>query len=432
MPVSEVGYLGRKRKMQLIHPIREFRHLRSVIVLMGSAGIGQIFGLISLPFITIFYRPSDLGIAQTIINILGLIGMICCGKMDQGILVVPTNKIGQFLTTGIFLSFVISIITGIILFTIQLFSQKLPIAYWIIVPAIFLIGFSQLITAIALRRRVFAEIARTKIIQSILSFVGTVGFGIITWGSVGLVLAHLINHIGGIISLWKRTASEFTIGIIWENRRLVQDALTSNGHLLWGASGSALINNIAWSVPILSVAYFYGTVEAGYFAFALKCVSPVRTFIISTLSQISIGEGSRLIETGDHAGLKQQVMSFFRISSIISFFVVCFGGIVAYYALYVLPEQWQGAVKYLIPFTVLVAMQLAINPLTCLPILYGRQKSQFFYDLVRAFLIISLFLTFGWLQIKITLLIIFYLLIMFFTYIVFYMFFYSLFNNTKK
>ncbi|MDR1283486.1 MAG: oligosaccharide flippase family protein, partial [Opitutaceae bacterium] len=344
------------------------RYVRSAAVLMGSAGVGQLIGLATLPLTAILYKPSDLGLAQTVVNVLGLLGTICCGRLDQGLLLAPEKEIPRFMAAGFSLTLGISVLTAVTLSAFWTFQRGAPLAWWIMVPAILFIGWSQLIDALALRKRAFTDIARTKVERSAMNFIGVVGFGYLGGGGGGLLLSQVFQNIAGTWRLWKRVGRSITSKVIFESRHGVRTIFRENGHLLWGASGSTLVNSAAWAVPPLAVAYFYGTTEAGYLALAFKCVSPVSTFIISTLSQISIGEGARYIENNDHAGLKRQVIGFLKISLGVAALVAIGGVVAGIYAPLFLGEKWQGTSRYLAIFAGLVAMQLAINPLTCLPV----------------------------------------------------------------
>jgi O-antigen/teichoic acid export membrane protein len=399
--------------------IRTSRHLRSAGVLVGGVGVGQLVGLGTLLLVAILYQPVDLGVAQSVISVLGLLGVVCCGKLDQGLLVAPEARVLRILAAGAWLSALVALGVAVSLIFVAAMHGRLPGTYWVLAPASFLIGMSQLVAAVALRRRAFAQIARTRVEQSVMSSATTVGLGLLGFGALGLVLAQVVQHVGGTLRLWRRTAHEVTPEKLWAVRSDVPAALSENGHLLWGATSSGLVNNLAWSVPFLAVAYFYGAVEAGYFALAIKIVSPVRAFMTSTIYQISVGEGGQFVASGDHAGLRRQVLVFFKSSSLVAFGIVLLGLVGGLLAENFLNGKWAGVVPYIVPLVVLVSMQLAISPLTSLPILYSKQRDQFYFDLVRATLVCGLFLICGWIGIEARTVIISHVLIMAVTYAVY-------------
>jgi O-antigen/teichoic acid export membrane protein len=358
--------------------IRASRHLRSAGLLVGGTGAAQLIGLGTLALVAFLYQPGDLGVAQAVISVLGLLGVV------------------PMMSAGAWLAGAVALVVAVILTVIATAHGKFAGAYWVLAPATFLIGISQLVNALALRRRAFGHIARTRVEQSLMNAAGTAGLGILGTGAIGLVLAQVVQQVGGTVRLWRRTAREATPRRLWSHRPEMLPVLSANSHLLWGATGSGLVNNMAWAVPLLAIAFFYGPVEAGYFTLAAKCVSPVRALVTSTITQISIGEGGRHVATGDHAALRRQVLGFLKGTCLVGIAMVAAGLVGGHLAQVFVVGKWAGAVPYIIPLVVLVSMQLAISPLTSLPVLLGRQKEQFYFDLVRAVLVGGLFVFCGW------------------------------------
>lgn len=401
--------------------------VRSAAFLTAGAGIGQIISALMLPLLVVLYSPADVGSAQSFASILTILGMVACGKLDQAILVVPEDTIPEVFAAGFYVLSMLAALTLVGLFVGHFFfSASIPTISWLLPFSLMFVGFAQLVSAVALRRRAFDAVGRARIEQSALALLATAVFGFLKFGSYGLVFAQVVQQFGGTLRLRKRAVKEITLPFILRARQHVPQILRANRHLLVGATGSALVNNLAWSSPVIAIAHFYSLEAAGFFGLAMRCLSPVQALLTTTMGQLTLGEGARLIAEGRHAELKRQLVYFSKISSGLGLVIATCGWLAGELAARYLTNNWAQAAHFLFPLGILVAAQSAIGPISNLSILYSQQGRQFTYDLVRAVLVALLFILGGAAQINLEQLVQYYVAIMLAAYLLYARFFVSL------
>jgi O-antigen/teichoic acid export membrane protein len=365
--------------------------------------IGQAISLLALPAIPLLFKPADLGIAQTFGAALGVLGIISCAKLDQAIIVAVPSQVVSIFAAGCAVSLALSLtILAIVVASISLgmITSQGQWVFLLLAPAVIIVAFYQLINAVALKRQSFTGIAKTKIEQAAVGLGGVLAAGAAGMGALGLALAQLLQQLCGASRLMQRVAPELTISNVSRHKREIIGVYRVNTHLLLHGTGAALVNNLAWSAPIFAIAHFYGSETAGYFAFAWKCVSPVNILATSTLSQLSLGEGAQCVAASDHKGLRRQVHGFLKASCVGAICVIILGWLGRAFLSKYLTGNWHNSSDYVLPLAVLAAMQLALNPLASVAVLYRQQAAQLKYDIIRAILVAAVFASPSWIVVS--------------------------------
>ena len=382
----------------LLHPrLAALAHLRqSATALAGSALFSQLLSLAALPAISLLYRPADLGVAQTFATILGLAAIVAAGKIEH---VIAVNRSGEAVSAtaaGLIVSIVVALVTavGVVAVAFGLGASMHPV-YWILAPCVIVLAVAQIVQAIAIRRGAFTQVARVRFEQSAASMAIVVLAGAAHLGVWGLVLGQIAQQSIGALRLRRTVVPELTLQSVWEQRRDGIASLKDYAGLMSAAAASGLVNNLAWALPILLVGFYYGAAEVGLLAMALRCYTPVRTLITATGDQIALGEGVRLLSAGDTTGLRRQVMAMLQLSVLMGLAIVILTVVAPSAMRAWFPAPWADASRYILPLGLVVGMQVAINPLTTLAVLYRQQTRQLRYDMARAVLVAVILMAFG-------------------------------------
>lgn len=372
-------------------------HLRqSVTALAGSALFSQLVSLAALPAIGFFYRPADLGVAQTFATILGLAAIVAAGKIEHVIAVSAGGNAVSATAAGLVVSIAVALMTALAVVSAAAgLGVSVHPVYWVLAPCVIVLAVAQIVQAIAIRRGAFAQVARVRVEQSVASVTILVLGGVVHLGVWGLVLGQIAQQSIGALRLRRAVAPELTMQSVWEQRRDGIANLRAYADLMSAAAASGIVNNLAWALPVLFVSCYYGSAEVGLLAMALRCYTPVRTLIMATSDQIALGEGGRLLSAGDAPALRRQVLAMLQLSALVGLAIVGLTMIAPPVMKAWFPAPWADASRYVLPLGIVIAMQVAINPLTTLAVLFRQQTRQLRYDIVRVVLVAAILTAFG-------------------------------------
>jgi O-antigen/teichoic acid export membrane protein len=329
-------------------------------------------------------------------TILGLAAIVAAGKIEHVIAIGESDDVGHATAAGLVVSLAMAVVIALAVAVVAtVLDAGMHPVYWILAPCVIVLAISQIVQAIAIRRGAFTQVARVRLEQSAASVALVVIGGVVQPGVWPLVIAQTAQQSIGALRLIRKAAPELTLQSVWQQRRAGIASLRTYSGLMSAAAASGLINNLAWALPVLLVGFYYGAAQVGLLAMAMRCYTPIRTLVTATGDQIALGEGVRLLSAGDAPALRRQILAMLQLSVLMGLAIVVLTVAAPPVMRAWFPAPWNEASRYVVPLGIVVGMQVAINPLTTLVVLFRQQTRQLRYDVVRAVLVAAILMAFG-------------------------------------
>ncbi|HTY08889.1 MAG TPA: lipopolysaccharide biosynthesis protein [Candidatus Edwardsbacteria bacterium] len=275
---------------------------RSVSILVGGTGVGQLLLIASSPLLTRLYTPEAFGQFQVYFSLMMFVALTATWKYELAVLLPDSDETAARLLAGI-----MAIVLGMsVVFAGAMWwfkgSGLLPAQYQPLRPYWWLLPFSYcgagLYLALsywALRRKDYSLVATTKVTQSASLVLTQLAGGLLRIGVLGLLAGDTIGRINGtirlLLSAW-RQARQYIAGM---TVRGVWDALARYRRFPQLSLGASLINTAGSSLPPLMMAQWFGPGVLGWFALVDRVMGMPAAVIGQAASQVFMSEAAPLV-----------------------------------------------------------------------------------------------------------------------------------------
>lgn len=281
----------------------ENNFLRGVIFVAAGSSFAQGLGIIFSPILTRLYTPDDFGILALYASFLAMALNFTSFRYEFAIPIANDNETAINLVNlcallVLFFSIFSFLVIGFLFEKMQYIDQfkSLGQYIWFLPLGIFFAGIYQIFNYWAIRERMYSTISSTKARQGIASITTQLGLGILLSSPVGLIIGQIFGQSAGIQKLtweyWKKNRCFLNLSI----KKLKISAYRYKKFPIFQSSAS-LLNSTGLELPILLFSGFYGAEVAGHFYFSQKIFSIPISLIASSISNVYIGEISKLIQT---------------------------------------------------------------------------------------------------------------------------------------
>ncbi len=267
--------------------------VKSVSYLVGATSFSQLLMLLALPVITRIYSPEDFGILAIFVATLGIINSVSSLRYHVAI---PLPKTDGLASNLLALSLICTVTSAIFVTLLTLiFSENILAG---IVPAellsyLWLLGVGVLVVGIyngfrfwATRKKAFKRISVTRIEQAIGGVGSQIGFGLLGFGPLGLIIGQLVSQGAGFFGLARRAIKEdrqaFSQISIWRIRK----AAKLFDHYPKFSTFEALANTASIQVPLLVIVFFTGSAELGILMLAMRIMQAPLSLVGTAVSQV--------------------------------------------------------------------------------------------------------------------------------------------------
>jgi len=275
--------------------------LKGILILGSGTAISQILGIILVPIITRIYPPDIYGTLAVFSSLISILLVVSTLKYE---LTIPIAEKGDDAEYLVFLSFLILSILTVILFVIlvlwgdylasMLHFEFLAPYYWLFCIGFYGASAYQILTFWALRSKLYVQITRTKISQSISGSVSKIILGILSFGSLGLIVGDIIGRWVGIGTLGKKIIPKMVRSIHDIDIQKLRSLASAYRKFPLYSLPSAFINVIALQVPILFLSDIYGFETVGLYSLSVTITLLPVSFISGSISQAYTAECSEL------------------------------------------------------------------------------------------------------------------------------------------
>ena len=371
----------------LLLKIRNSEIIRNVLYLLSSNGLAQLFPFIVYPFISRLYSTDAFGQLAIIVSIHSLLAALSTGKYDQAIAIPENNDQAIHLfNIGLRIALGVSLLILPVVFIVKQigayisFGSQVNNWFFALTITVFSTACIQLINGWSLRHKMFAIIAGSTLVLSLLTSVLKLAFGFLNVHD-GLLIAFVTAQVLTLIFTSFRIRRsqnppvfETKSGVALETARIYSGF--PKFYMI-----NALLNTFSSNLPIYMFAFYFSNDIIGQFSIALALLfTPVNAFC-NSLNQVLMKKTLEL----KHAG--SPVWPFIReiIKKILVFsvlpgavLIVIIPWIIGIY----LGDQWTATgrfCQYLIPYAIGAMLS---GSLAFVPNVFGRQLTSLLIYLV--------------------------------------------------
>ncbi|MEW2589380.1 oligosaccharide flippase family protein [Micromonospora aurantiaca] len=359
----------------------------------GSAG-GQLLALAAVPLLARIYRPADFGHLAVVTALAVTLGTVAALRFEMAIPLPKRESDAQALVT---LGLVAACGTGFVGAVAVLvaggevawwFGQpELAPWLWVVPPSAAALGAVLVLNQLAVRHFRYATIGRRNLFQSLGVVFTQITAGVAGLRSGGLILGFGFGQVVAAAVLLRDARRRVQDGKAdHEPRRLLAVARRYRRFpLLMAPSG--LLNVLGTQLPVLLVAYWYGSTVAGWLGLTQRVVAMPVALVASAVAQVYLAEIARIAREQPAAGRRVFVRASRKLALVAG--PSALAVVVAAPTLFslVFGPQWRSSGGYAQAMAVFMAAQLVASPLSQTLIVFERQGLQLAWDAGRLLLV---------------------------------------------
>ena len=360
---------------------------RHVLVLAGGTAIAQTLGVLTAPFLSRIYAPSDFGVFSVYVSILSVLLSIASLRYEFAIPLCETDEDAlQVLALALLLVPIMTVLSvaALWVFRVALLEWTGTTAmgwyFWSLPVGMAAAGFYQVVSYWAVRRKAFSEIARTKVSQAASQIVAQLGLGLVHLTPGGLLVGDVVGRASGTLTLgslaFRGQAYQFSA------QRMRAMAGRYVRFPLF-ASAASLLNTLGSWLPPLLLAGLFGPNTAGWFHIGQRLIGIPLALVGTSIAQVYVGEAARIARENPRA------LRYLFLRTARRLFVVTVGP-VALLALIgpitfaaVLGEPWREAGDYVRVLSLKYLLEFVLAPLSMTLNVLERQQWQVGWDAGR-------------------------------------------------
>jgi O-antigen/teichoic acid export membrane protein len=368
--------------------------IKSVITIFTGGAIAQVIPFIVEPILTRIYSPEEFALFAQFVSFTTLFTIVATARYELAIMLPKTERksINVFALSLIF-SMVITIISFL---TVLLFrfpiahflkNEKLSIFLWLTPIAVLFAGLYQALNYWSLRNKRFGLISISRIVQTTINSGGNILFGLLKWGSKGLIVAFIIGQFTSFFSFLGKffRSDKRTVKLI--NKKEMKEMATHYSDFPKINSLHAFTDILQQSLVIFLLSYFFTSDDVGYYSRTFRLLIAPISLIGSSVGQVFFQRASSEYAQGKNIrefvvkNLKMMLWVAIPFLIIISIFAPHIFG-------WFLGKGWEQAGFYARYISLWLTMSIIISPISTIPLIVGKQKQAFLLSLLGNSLII--------------------------------------------
>lgn len=359
--------------------------LKNASLLMGGTGVAQIIILLASPIITRLYEPSVFGEFSAYVGVISVFVVISTLRYHLAIPIASTDKEALHLATISLLSliFITLFTTLLILLTpLEGYFQTIvenKTAIWLIPVGVFFVGLYQVANYWAIRRKIFKDIASTRVIQStllVLIQVSAAGFGVLA-----LIIGQIIGQTAGVYRLFKK--GNIFEGYSCVNKiELIKVAKKYKKFPLL-ESWSSLLNTAGYHLPVLFLAFFFSSTSAGLYALANQVLSIPVSLLGEAVGKVFMSGVSDKFKSGKANDYIYEIIS--NLAKIFAPLFVIFAVFASDLFGFIFGSSWEGAGGYATIMSPWLYIVFIVSPIASSLFLVNKQEYTLYFQICLLF-----------------------------------------------
>ncbi|MDM4718314.1 oligosaccharide flippase family protein [Micromonospora sp. WMMA1363] len=367
---------------------------RGVLSIASGTVGGQLLLLAAAPALARLYGPADFGVFTVIATLVATLGTVAAFRFE---LAVPLPEEDRHAYGLVALGLTCALLTAVGgTVVVALAGGAVAVAFgqpalrtwlWLVPLASAAMGCLLVLNQLAVRHRRYGSIGRRNLLQSVSMLLTQLLAGVAGFRSGGLALGLGVGQAAGALMLLPNAHLRGAQArAAWRPRELWRTARRYRRFPLVLAP-SGLINVLGLQLPVLLIAYWYGSTAAGWLGLTQRVLAAPAALLGVAVAQVYLGELSRAArETPEQARL-----IFFGASRRLA--LIALPGAVAVVvgapALFRLlfGDGWAGSGAYAQALAIGTAAHFVASPLSQTLIVFGRQGLQLTWDVGRVLVV---------------------------------------------
>jgi O-antigen/teichoic acid export membrane protein len=372
-----------------VKPHLNSRRLGAMQILTGTAA-GQALALAAAPVLSRLYSPADFGVFTVVSAVTLALATIFALRLD---LAIPLPKDPRDAYSIQALAFyAITALTAVSFAMLFVFGRSIAVALgqpqlmpWLLLAplcAAAMAGF-MVLNQFAIRQGRFGDIGRRNILQSAIAVVSQVVIGSAGGRPGGLILGLGLGQAAGAASLLRGTGLRSSAAREGRQREHLAMMLRRYRRFPLILAPSGLLNTLGLQLPVVLMAYWYGSQVAGWLGLTQRVLSLPVMLLGTAVAQVYLAE----LAKAAHGSLLHAAAMFSTTSrrltmvgTAVSVPLLLMG---PWAFAFIFGRQWLPSGQYAQALSLSLAAELIASPLSQTLIVFERQVTQAAWDTTR-------------------------------------------------
>lgn len=376
----------KRRRLPVKRPFSGWMRSGVARIAAGSVA-GQGLVMLSYPFLTRIYDPSEFGLLVVFTSVTSMLGVLSTSSLEAAVLIPKTDQQAAAVAWAALAS--VAFTTGCTAVAGLIFGPfvagvlgvpALADYWWLIGLTVAVQGSYLVLSEWIVRRRSYGTLGQRNLIQGVGQVVTQIGLGVMGVRPLGLLLGSAVGRLvgsGGMIS------REGLIRQRRPNLHEVVDAVRRFRRFPLVASWSKLLNTAGLQVPFLVISAAYGDARAGLLGLAVRIIGGPAGVLGHAVYQVFNGESSARLRGSDAelaAFTKKAVRRLLSIGVVPALLVAAFSPI-AFELLF--GPAWADSGHFAQLLAIVYLAEFAVTPISQVLWLLERQDIQLAWDAGR-------------------------------------------------
>jgi O-antigen/teichoic acid export membrane protein len=363
---------------------------RGFLAILGGSAGGQLIGFFSSPVLSRVYSPTDFGIFTVIFALASTLGTIAALRLELAVPLAASEREAQSLVT---LGFACSAGTAVAgTAVVAAFGERLASLLhrpelmpwlWFVSPMAALMAGFMVLNQLAVRHRRYAAIGRRSLLQSGVLVTAQSAAGLAGIQPGGLMVGMAVGQAAGVLSLFPGAGLTSPAGRESRRWHSLKQTLRRYRRFPLVLAPSGLINMLGLQLPVLIIAYAYGSEVAGWLGLAQRVLGVPVTIVGAAIAQVYVGELAAMRREGDPRAASlfdRTTRQLLLVSLPIAVGLLLLGPTIF---TWVFGALWRTSGEYAQALALGLAAQLVAAPLSQTLIAYQRPYLQLSWDIGR-------------------------------------------------
>jgi O-antigen/teichoic acid export membrane protein len=381
----------RSKAASILDRINRTQFARNVLLLSGSAVVGQVIGLAATPVLARLYTPNEYGVSGMYASVLAIISVVAMLRYESAI---PISRSDLEAVNLIALSCGMAAVTSLICAILALLFARpittllqvpsLASVAWLIPIGILAVSVYRAFSLWAVRAQDFSTLAKTKVAQGGGLVLTQLGLGVLHVGTIGLIIGQIAGQSAGITALVRRVSDQ---NHNWTRLISSQGMIQAARHYSRFpkfSTGAALLDSLSGNLPLLFLGAFVGTTMAGWYTFLQQTLLYPMNLLSVNIALAYYGEIVQLRQTSPELMLgvfRRRIREMATLGLVI---VLALNLIAPWFVPLVFGTRWNGAVTCLQILSPMVLIGFAASPTGSTPEALQRQDLHLIREVFRS------------------------------------------------
>lgn len=371
--------------MKRLYSLKQNQYIRSLATLSIGTIISQVIVIGISPIITRIYHPNDMGAFTIILSIISMFVPILNLRYEMLIVSAKddreANKVAiTSMLVGIFMTIII-LFGLIVISTYSKTSFKgIGMLVYTVIPVLLIQNFINVFNNYNNRNKQYKLLSSISVVRSVSQVFFQVLFGVFRIGTLGLILSQIISLLFGFKRQMKLTPSFKNMLKDFKKSDLIQTLKKYKQQPFFSAP-AIFINALSYSLITLLINHLYDLTEVGYYSLSFRILGLPMSLISTNVAQIFFSHASeekRL--SGNFSTTFKKTSMLLTVVSVPIFLILMLTSEGVFELVF--GEGWGRAGLFVALLSPMYAVKFIASSLSLSVIVAGKQKKEFFLQIL--------------------------------------------------